>query len=82
MLVLLVIALLVQRIPDGRLWTVPLIGFGLLFWLLPLLREGAYRVGSGDSGNRMLAHFLGVAVVFLALAAVDRDAADRRVDSV
>jgi hypothetical protein len=30
----------------------------------------------------MLAHFLGVAVVFLALAAVDRDAADRRVDSV
>jgi hypothetical protein len=82
LLVLLVIALLVERIPDGRLWTVPIIGFGLLFWLLPLLREGAYRVGSGDSGNRMLAHFLGVAVVFLALAAVDRDAADRRVDSV
>jgi hypothetical protein len=71
-LVLGIIALLVHRIPEGRLWTTSIIGFGLLFWLLPLLREGAWRVGTGDSGNRILVHFLPVVVVFLVLAAVDR----------
>lgn len=70
-LALLVVAFLVHRVEDSRLWTVPIASFGLLFLLLPLLREGAYRVGSGDSGNRMLAHILGVAVAFLVLAALD-----------
>ena len=68
---LLAVALIVQRIPDARLWTVPIVGFGLLFWLLPLLRGGAWRVGSGDSGNRILAHILAVVVAFLVLAAQD-----------
>jgi hypothetical protein len=68
---LLVVALLVHRVLDSRLWTTPILGFGLLFCLLPLLREGAYRVGEGDSGNRMLAHFLAIVVAFLVLAAVD-----------
>ena len=68
---LLGVALLVHRIPDARLWTVPILGFGLLFWLLPLLRDGAWRVGTGDSGNRILAHILPVVVAFLVLAAVD-----------
>jgi hypothetical protein len=71
-LVLGIVALLVHRIPEGRLWTTSIIGFGLLFWLLPLLREGAWRVGTGDSGNRILAHFLPVVVTFLVLAAVDK----------
>lgn len=71
-LVLGLVALLVHRIPQGRLWTTSIMGFGLLFWLLPLLREGAFRVGTGDSGNRILAHFLPVVVMFLVLAAVDR----------
>lgn len=70
-LALLVVALVVQRVPDGRLWTVPILGFGLLFWLLPLIRDGAWRVGAGDSGNRILAHILAVVVAFLVLAAVE-----------
>ncbi len=71
-LVLLVVAFLVQRIDDHRLWTVPILGFALLYWLLPLLREGAWRVGAGDSGNRILAHVLPVVVGFLVLAALDQ----------
>ncbi|MGH8916334.1 MAG: hypothetical protein ACRDZM_17690, partial [Acidimicrobiia bacterium] len=69
-LVLLVVALIVHRIPDGRMWTIPIVGFGLLFWPLPLIREGAWRVGAGDSGNRILAHILAVVVAFLILTAV------------
>jgi hypothetical protein len=68
-LALLAVALIVHRVPDGRLWIVPIIGFGLLYWLLPLIREGAWRVGAGDSGNRILAHILPVAVLFLVVAA-------------
>jgi hypothetical protein len=70
---LLGVAFLVQRVPDSRMWTVPVIGFGLIFWLLPLIREGAWRVGAGDSGNRILAHILAVVVAFLLLGAVDSD---------
>jgi hypothetical protein len=68
-LALLAVALFVHRVPDGRLWTVPIVGFGLLFWLLPLIRGGAWRVGAGDSGNRILAHILPAAVLFLVVAA-------------
>ena len=67
---LLVIALIVQVIPDARVWTVPIIGFALLYWALPYVREGAWRVGAGDSGNRILAHYLAVSLIFLLLAAV------------
>ena len=67
---LLLVALVVEAIPDGRLWTIPVIGFALLYWALPYIREGAWRVGAGDSGNRILAHFLAVTVVFLVLVAV------------
>jgi cytochrome c oxidase subunit IV len=68
---LLAVALLVQRFADSRLWTVPILGFGLLYWLLPLIRDGAWRVGTGDSGNRILAHIIAVVVMFLVLAAVE-----------
>ncbi len=70
-LVLLVIAILVHQVEDGRLWTVPIVGFGLLFWLLPLIREGAWRIGPGDSGNRILAHILAVVVAFLVMSTLD-----------
>jgi hypothetical protein len=72
-LVLLVVALIVHRVPLGRMWTVPIGGFGLLFFLLPLLRDGAYRLGPGDSGNRILAHFIPVVVAFLVLAAIGEE---------
>jgi hypothetical protein len=77
---LLLVAIVIHRIPDGRLWTTPIIGFAILFWLLPLLREGAYRVGEGDSGNRMLGHFLALVVAFLVLAAVERNTVSDPVD--
>jgi len=48
---------------------VPIVGFGLLYGLLPLIREGAWRMGADDSGNRILAHILPVAVLFLVAAA-------------
>jgi hypothetical protein len=67
---MLLVALVVETVPDGRMWTVPILGFALLYWALPYLREGAWRVGTGDSGNRILAHFLAVTVLFLVLAAV------------
>jgi hypothetical protein len=37
--------------------------------LLALLREGEYRVGPGDSLNRMLLHIVPIAVVAIALGA-------------
>lgn len=67
---LLAVALLVHEMPWSRLWTIPIVGFAILWWLLPMMREGAYRVGTGDSGNRILAHMLAVVVAFLVLAAV------------
>jgi hypothetical protein len=67
---LVLVALVVETVPDGRMWTVPILGFALLYWALPYLREGAWRVGTGDSGNRILAHFLAVTVLFLVLAAL------------
>jgi len=72
---LLALALIIRRGRDSRLWTVPILGFGILWWLLPLIRGGAYRVGSGDSGNRILAHILPVVVAFLVLAGSEVSAA-------
>jgi hypothetical protein len=71
LLLLLPFALVVERIPDGRLWTSPIIGFALAFWLLPMVRGGAWRVGQGDSGNRILSHFVTIVVAFLVLAATE-----------
>ncbi|MFP3881973.1 MAG: hypothetical protein ACLFRT_14775 [Actinomycetota bacterium] len=68
--VLLAVALVVHQVPSSRLWTTPILGFAILWWLLPIIREGAWRVGTGDSGNRILAHMLAVVVVFLVLAAI------------
>lgn len=63
-----IIALIRHRIPHGRLWIVPVCAFGLLYWILPLLRDGAWRVGGGDSGNRILIHMAAIVVGFVVLA--------------
>ncbi|HEX6946847.1 MAG TPA: hypothetical protein VF246_05820 [Acidimicrobiia bacterium] len=65
------VAFFVHRIPYGRLWTQAITAMALLYWLLPLLRDGAYRLGPGDSGVRILIHFLPVVTTFLVLAVTD-----------
>lgn len=69
-LVLLVVALAVHEIPIAKLWITPILGFAITWLLLPMIREGAWRVGTGDSGNRILAHMLAVVVAFLVFAAI------------
>lgn len=64
------VALVVHHVPCSQLWTRPVVGFALLFWLLPFAREAAWRVGTGDSGNRILAHVFLVALAFVLLAAL------------
>jgi hypothetical protein len=54
---------------NDRFFVIPIAGFGVMFWLLVYLREGTYRVGAGDSGNRILAHVFLVAVAYVAIAA-------------
>ncbi len=69
-ILLLAVALIVHEVPSSRLWTTPIVGLAVLWWLLPMIREGAWRVGAGDSGNRILAHMLAVVVAFLVFVAV------------
>lgn len=47
----------------------PISAFVPVFLLLPHLRDLAYRVGDGDSLNRMLIHILPLAVLYLGVAA-------------
>ena len=65
---LLVTTLRREAFPDAHVWFVPIVGYAILYWLLPFLRGGAYRIGEGDSGNRVLAHVFLVCVVYLGLA--------------
>ncbi len=69
-ILLLAVALMVHQVPASRIWTTPIVGFAILWLLLPIIRDGAYRVGTGDSGNRILAHMLAVVVAFLVFAAI------------
>lgn len=64
------LAVLVHRVPAGRLWTTPILGFGVLFLLMPYLRGSPWRIGSGDSGNRIVSHILFVIIAFAVLAAL------------
>lgn len=69
MLVLgLVVAARARVVPEQRTLTAPLWVFAAGFPLLPYLRDGAFRVGTGDSGNRTLAHVAFVAVVYVVLS--------------
>lgn len=69
---LLAIALLVHRVERSRLWTGTVVGFALVYFLTPVLRGNPWRLGTGDSGNRMLAHVLLVAVAFVVMAVSQR----------
>ena len=65
----LVVAVLLRRVEHEQVWLFPLLTFVPLSVLLAFLREGAYRVGPGDSLNRMLLHVLPLAVLAVAVTA-------------
>jgi hypothetical protein len=65
-------ALFSNGFEHDRFFVIPIAGFAVMFWLLTYLREGPYRVGAGDSGNRILAHIFLVTVTYVALAAASR----------
>jgi len=67
---LALLALLRHRDPEFTLLAVPWIGFVPLGLLLALLRDGTYRIGPGDSLNRMIVHLVPVLVLLVVLAAV------------
>jgi hypothetical protein len=49
----------------------PLTSFVPVFFLLAYVREGAYRVGPGDSLNRMLMQFVPLLILYLGVAVLD-----------
>jgi hypothetical protein len=61
------------RLAHAAVWWTPLLGFVPLMLTFASLRGHPYRIGPGDSGNRMLMHILLVAVTFLLVAAWRRD---------
>ncbi len=67
---LLVVALLIHDVSVEKPWTTPIINFALLSFLLPMVQGGAWRVRTGDSGNRILAHIIALVVACLILASV------------
>lgn len=71
--VLLAIAVVARRAAAEQALLFPLLTFVPVAILLAFLRGGAYRVGPGDSLNRMLLHVLPIAVVALALTAAGDD---------
>lgn len=48
----------------------PLTAFVPLMFIIAYLREGAYRVGAGDSFNRMLLHILPLLVLYIIVATI------------
>lgn len=79
LLVLLAVAIACDPLPHARLLVAPIAGFAALYWASPVFREGSYRVGTGDSGNRMLAHvFLVVAFYIVVTISGSGDRALRR----
>jgi hypothetical protein len=72
---LVVIAAFALRVRFPTLWYVPVFGFVPLIYVMAYFRK-PYRVGWGDSANRMMTHILLLAVMFVALAATQRGRAD------
>ncbi|HUG74455.1 MAG TPA: hypothetical protein VMM81_02120, partial [Acidimicrobiia bacterium] len=64
-------ALIAIRFPRDRLWRVVVIGFGYLYLLMPFLRGSPWRIGYGDSGNRIASHIVLVLVAYLVLALLE-----------
>lgn len=67
---LLTAAALLRRVPGESAWLFPIVSFVPFGLLLAFLRGGGYRVGAGDSLNRMLLHVVPIAVVGLAATAI------------
>ena len=61
--------LVFSQVPDRLILRFPLTTFIPLSLLLAYLRSGAYRVGHGDSLNRMFIHILPLAVLFIVSSA-------------
>jgi hypothetical protein len=66
LIALSVLALSLDPVPGSRLLVAPIAGFVALLWASPVLRDVAYRVGTGDSGSRMLAHVFLVVLFWIA----------------
>lgn len=62
--------------PEDIYLVMPITGFGVLYWLLPYARGGGYRIGAGDSGNRMLAHVFLAVLTYVILVAVRQPTSD------
>jgi hypothetical protein len=69
--VLVVIAAFVLRVRYPALWYVPVLGYVPLVYVMAYFRK-PYRIGWGDSANRMMTHILLLAVMFVAMAAAQR----------
>lgn len=68
--VLVGVGVLLRRVPAEQAFVFPLATFVPLAVLLAILRDAAYRLGPGDSLNRMLIHFVPVAILALSLSVV------------
>lgn len=66
-----------RQVDAERALVFPLVTFVPLGLLLSLLRGHSYRVGPGDSLNRMLLHLVPAAILLLALSAAGRWRRDR-----
>ncbi|MBH0098519.1 hypothetical protein I6E68_05105 [Salinibacterium sp. NSLL150] len=59
---------LFAKLPRGEMMRFPIVTFIPVAFLLAYLREAAYRVGAGDSLNRMWIQLLPLAVFYLIIA--------------
>ena len=66
--VLFVVAVVVVRLPLQRAFVYPLAAWPLALLFFAYERGGGYRVGAGDSGNRMMMHVALVLVLYLIAA--------------
>ncbi|HOL18040.1 MAG TPA: hypothetical protein PLY40_07120 [Bacillota bacterium] len=66
---LLVAVLAFTDIPDRVYLRFPVTAFIPLAFMLAYFREGSYRVGPGDSLNRMLLHIMPLAILLVVSAA-------------
>ncbi|HUN81153.1 MAG TPA: discoidin domain-containing protein [Phycisphaerae bacterium] len=61
------VAVTLPRLPRQHLWTVGPGAFVLLLWILGIFRQHPYRIGWGDSANRLMTQVLPVLVMYLIL---------------
>ncbi|MCH8899619.1 MAG: hypothetical protein IH942_03870 [Acidobacteria bacterium] len=66
---LLIATIVIGNVDEDRLWNLGIAGFFLTLPLTGYLRGSAFRVGSGDSANRMLMHVVPLLILYLLLAA-------------